>query len=175
MLLKSNVTYLAGIVLVAMGLSGCSSNGEQYAANTFQSGQVNTRQETKTVNILMVSTANVTIDNAKEKKAAQTFGAIIGAVGGAVLGHNVGSGSNTNSAVGAVGGGAAGALAGSAVGATKTVKGVLITYVDGGKTFSSAEVGQPCEFTKGLAVMTSTGANETRIQPNATCPVTNKA
>ncbi|MDS0093363.1 hypothetical protein QU614_24230, partial [Enterobacter hormaechei subsp. xiangfangensis] len=49
--------------------------------------------------------------------------------------------------------------------------GVSLTYKDGTKLFTSTQVGKPCQFTTGLAVVISTKNNETRIQPNTTCPV----
>ncbi|EQC4396567.1 hypothetical protein ACY46J_001453, partial [Escherichia albertii] len=41
---------------------------------------------------------------------------------------------------------------------------------DGKKVYTSTQVGKQCQFTTGLAVVISTAYNETRIQPNATCP-----
>ena len=79
---------------------------------------------------------------------------------------------NTDSAiVGGVAGGAAGAMAGSLVDDTTLVPGVLIGYAENGKIFTSAQVGRPCEFKVGeISLMVMTISNETRIQPNASCP-----
>ncbi|MFP3098520.1 hypothetical protein I4W53_20105, partial [Kluyvera sichuanensis] len=41
---------------------------------------------------------------------------------------------------------------------------------EGTKVYTSTQVGKACQFTNGLAVVISTNYNETRIQPNATCP-----
>ncbi len=77
----------------------------------YQTDQLNTKQETKTVNIISILPAKVAVDNSQNKRNAQAFGALIGAVAGGVVGHNVGSGSNSGTTAGAVGGGAVGAAA----------------------------------------------------------------
>lgn len=89
-----------------------------------------------------------------------------------MAGHNVGTGSNLGTAAGAVGGGggAVGAAAGTLVKDKSIVEGVSLTYKDGTKMFTSTQVGKSCQFTPGLAVVISTKNNETRIQPNASCP-----
>lgn len=115
--------------------------------------------------------AKVAVDNTANKQAAQTFGAILGAVVGGVAGHNVGSGSGLCTTAGAVGGGAVGAAVGTLVKDKSIVEGVSLTYKEGTKVFTSTQVGKPCQFTTGLAVVISTKNNETRIQPNTTCPV----
>lgn len=95
-------------------------------------------------------------------------GGVLGAIGGAALGNQ----NNTDTAiVGGVAGGAAGAMAGSLVDDTTLVPGVLIGYAENGKIFTSAQVGRPCEFKVGeISLMVMTISNETRIQPNASCP-----
>nr|WP_306801700.1 hypothetical protein [Escherichia coli] len=148
-------------------LSGCQSNADQYAADVYDTGQLNAKQETKTVNIISVLPAKVAVDNTANKQAAQTFGAILGGVAG----HNVGSGSGLCTTAGAVGGGAVGAAVGTLVKDKSIVEGVSLTYKEGTKVFTSTQVGKPCQFTTGLAVVISTKNNETRIQPNTTCPV----
>ena len=148
-----------------------SINADQYAADVYDAGQLNAKQETKTVNIISVLPAKVAVDNTANKQAAQTFGAILGAVVGGVAGHNVGSGSGLGTTAGAVGGGAVGAAAGTLVKDKSIVEGVSLTYKEGTKVFTSTQVGKPCQFTTGLAVVISTKNNETRIQPNTTCPV----
>ncbi|HAJ4252637.1 TPA: glycine zipper 2TM domain-containing protein [Escherichia coli] len=152
-------------------LSGCQSNADQYAADVYDTGQLNAKQETKTVNIISVLPAKVAVDNTANKQAAQTFGAILGAVVGGVAGHNVVSGSGLCTTAGAVGGGAVGAAVGTLVKDKSIVEGVSLTYKEGTKVFTSTQVGKPCQFTTGLAVVISTKNNETRIQPNTTCPV----
>lgn len=115
--------------------------------------------------------AKVAVDNTANKQTAQTFGAILGAVVGGVAGHNVGSGSGLCTTAGAVGGGAVGAAVGTLVKDKSIVEGVSLTYKEGTKVFTSTQAGKPCQFTTGLAVVISTKNNETRIQPNTTCPV----
>ena len=159
-------------LLAAFTLAGCQSTGEDYAADVYDSSQVNTKQETKTVKIIAVLPAKVAVANTAKKEAAQTFGAILGAVAGGIVGHNVGSGSGLGTAAGAVGGGAAGAAAGTMVSDKTLVEGVSLTYQEDTKVYTSTQVGKACQFTTGLAVMISTAYNETRIQPNGRCPET---
>ncbi len=164
------VSTLCVLIISSFFLSGCQSNGTEYAADVYDTTQLNSKQETKTVNIISVLPAKVKVDNTANKEAAQTFGAVLGAVAGGVAGYNV----RGTSALGAIAGGAGGATLGSAAGALvsdKTiVEGVSLTYKEGTKVFTSTQVGKACQFTTGLAVLISTKNNETRIQPNATCP-----
>lgn len=157
-------------VLSPLVLAGCQSNADSYAANVYDTTQLNNKQETKTVSIISVLPAKVAVDNTRNKQAAQTFGAILGAVAGGVAGHNVGTGSGLGTTAGAVGGGAVGAAAGSLVSDKTLVEGVSLTYKEGTKIYTSTQVGRSCEFTSGLAVVISTKNNETRIQPNTACP-----
>jgi len=147
---------------IATLITGCQSTGEQYQADVFDATQVNTQQEAKTVKIVTVSATKIKVSNEQNKKAAMMVGGLLGAIGGAALGNQ----NNTDTAiVGGVAGGAAGAMAGS------LVPGVLIGYSENGKIFTSAQVGRPCEFKAGeISLMVMTVNNETRIQPNATCP-----
>ncbi|WP_343529291.1 hypothetical protein [Yokenella regensburgei] len=164
------------VVISALALTACTPNTSQYAANSYNTSQVNTRQETKTIEIIAISPAKIMVDNTKQKERAQRTAALVGALAGGAIGNNSGSGSNTNTAVGAVGGAAGGALiAGAAVKDTVETEGVSLTFKENGKVFTSTQVGKSCEFTVGIAVMLSTGGNETRIQPNATCPQPKKA
>jgi len=152
-------------------VSGCQATGENLGSNVYHADQVNSRQEAKTITIVAIMPAKVEIDNSKQKKTAQTIGLILGAVAGAAVGHSLGDQSATNMTIGAAGGAAAGAAAGSMVDDKVLVDGVSITYNDSGKIFSSAQVGKMCEYVPGLAVVIATNASETRIQPNAICPV----
>jgi len=155
-----------------MILVGCQTPGENLKANVYRADQVNTAQEAKVVNILAVLPAKIEADNTQQKQAAQLAGGLLGAVAGGVAGSNMVSRNKVGGAtLGAVGGGTAGALAGSLVSDKVLVDGVSITYEYNGKTLNSAQVGQSCEYVPGKAVLISTGANETRIQANATCPV----
>lgn len=161
---KLNLAVLSLAALVA----GCQSTGEEYEANVFDASQVNTQQEARTVKIITVSPTKIKVSNEGNKKAAMMIGGLLGAVGGGVLGNT----HNTDTAViGAVGGGAAGAMAGSLVNETSLVPGVLIAYSEDGKIYTSAQVGKACEFKLGeISLMVKTMSNETRIQPNASCP-----
>ncbi|EIK94464.1 outer membrane lipoprotein [Pseudomonas sp. M47T1] len=156
------------VLSLAAVLAGCQATGEDYQADVFDASQVNTKQPAKTVQILTVSPTKIKVSNASNRQAAQVVGGLLGAVGGGVLGakHN-----SDTALVGAVGGGAAGALAGSMVSETSLVPGVLLGYSEDGKIYTSAQVGKPCQFTPGsISLMVMMLNNETRIQPNATCP-----
>lgn len=169
----SNV--LPAALLFPLFLAACAPNTTQYAANSYKTTQLNSRQETKTVEIISITPAKVMVDNSEQKRKAQTIAALGGAVLGGVIGHHSGSGSNTNTAVGAGVGGATGAIAGGVVKDQVEVEGVSLTYKDEGKVYTSTELGKSCEFTTGIAVLLSSDSKETRIQPNATCPEAAKA
>lgn len=158
-------------VLSSVMLAGCQNNADSYAANVYDTTQLNNKQETKTVNIISILPAKVAVDNTQNKQAAQTLGALAGLVAGGVVGHNVGTGSALGTTAGAAGGGVLGAAAGSMVNDKVLVDGVSLTYKEGTKVYTSTQVGKTCEFTSGLAVVISTKNNETRIQPNSNCPV----
>lgn len=153
---------------MVIGLAGCQATGDQYEADVFDASQVNTQQEAKTVKIITVSPTRIKVSNEKNKKAAMMVGGVLGAIGGAALGNQ----NNTDTAiVGGVAGGAAGAMAGSLVNDSTLVPGVLIGYSEGGKIFTSTQVGRACQFEVGqISLMVMTLSNETRIQPNASCP-----
>ena len=157
--MKFKKCLLPVAMLASFTLAGCQSNADDHAADVYQTDQLNTKQETKTVNII-----------SQNKRNAQAFGALIGAVAGGVIGHNVGSGSNSGTTAGAVGGGAVGAAAGSMVNDKTLVEGVSLTYKEGTKVYTSTQVGKECQFTTGLTVVITTTYNETRIQPNTKCP-----
>ncbi|HEY5298694.1 MAG TPA: hypothetical protein VIK59_12310 [Verrucomicrobiae bacterium] len=154
----------------AVLLSGCMANGQQYAGNVYKAGQVNQEQEAKTVKILAVLPAKIEVDNAEGKKNAQVIGGVLGALGGAVAGHQIAQNKSNGAVVGGAGGAAVGVAAGSMVPDKVLVDGVSISYTRNHKTLHSAQVGRLCEFTPGTAIMVTTQAKETRIQPNATCP-----
>ncbi|EEW1808236.1 TPA: hypothetical protein JY337_002504 [Escherichia coli] len=170
MILMSKKYTLCALVVSAILLSGCQSGGADYAADVYDTAQLNSKQETKTVNIISVLPAKVKVDNKANKEAAQTFGAVLGAVAGGVAGYNVKGTSTLGAVAGGTGGAALGAAAGSLVSDKTIVEGVSLTYKEGTKVFTSTQVGKACQFTTGLAVLISTKDNETRIQPNATCP-----
>ncbi|MDR0217511.1 MAG: hypothetical protein LBI71_01285 [Enterobacteriaceae bacterium] len=161
---------VSAITASSIIISGCQANADSYAADVYDTGQLNAKQETKTINIISVLPAKVAVDNKSNKEAAQMFGAILGAVAGGIAGHNVGSGSGAGTAAGAAGGGALGAAAGSMVKDKVIVGGVSLTYKEDNKVFTSTQVGRTCQFAPGVAVVITTKTNETRIQPNAACP-----
>lgn len=156
--MKFKKCLLPVAMLASFTLAGCQSNADDHAADVYQTDQLNTKQETKTVNIISILPAKVAVDNSQNKRNAQAFGALIGAVAGGVIGHNVGSGSNS------------GTTAGAMVNDKTLVEGVSLTYKEGTKVYTSTQVGKECQFTTGLAVVITTTYNETRIQPNTQCP-----
>ncbi|EEZ7649954.1 TPA: hypothetical protein HLI88_004627, partial [Escherichia coli] len=162
MILMSKKYTLCALVVSAILLSGCQSSGADYAADVYDTAQLNSKQETKTVNIISVLPAKVKVDNKANKEAAQTFGAVLGAVAGGVAGYNVKGTSTLGAVAGGTGGAALGAAAGSLVSDKTIVEGVSLTYKEGTKVFTSTQVGKACQFTTGLAVLISTKDNETR-------------
>ncbi|MBC8945345.1 hypothetical protein [Xenorhabdus indica] len=160
---------ISAITAFAIIISGCQSNADSFAADVYDTTQLNEKQETKTINIISVLPAKIVVENNTNKQAAQTFGAILGAVAGGVVGYNAGPGSRAGIAAGAIGGGALGAAAGSMVDDKVIIEGVSLTYKENTKIYTSTQVGRTCQFTPGLAVVISTKTNETRVQPNATC------
>jgi len=160
----------ACMVSTALLLSGCQTPGENLQANVYRSDQVNSVQNAKVIKILAVMPARVEADNSQNQKSAQTIGALLGAVGGGVLGNKMSDQKGAGTVAGAAAGGIGGAALGSLVPAKVLVPGVSLTYVLHGRTLHSAQVGRLCEYVPGKAVMVSTNPNETRIQPNATCP-----
>ncbi|MGY4491776.1 hypothetical protein [Pseudomonas sp. TE3610] len=158
---------VAALSLAAL-LTGCQAPGEQYQADVFDASQVNQQQAARTVKIITVTPTRIKVTNEANRKAATVVGGLLGAAGGAMLGST----KNRDTAlVGGLGGGAAGALAGSMVNDTSLVPGVLLGYSEDGRIYTSAQVGRPCQFTTGeVSLMVTMLNNETRIQPNATCP-----
>ena len=95
------------------------------------------------------------------------LGALAGGFGGGFGGLGAAGTLGTS-----VGGGAVGVAAGSMVADKVLVEGVSIAYLENGKMYTSAQVGKLCEFKpNATALIISTGPKETRIQPNAACPV----
>lgn len=176
------MSYRLKSLLLAMGccsivaLSGCQATGEQHAANVYRADQVNTRQAAKTVQILAVLPAKIEVSNEQQKKAAQVGGAVLGALVGGALAHNASSNHRTEAtALGALAAGAAGAAGGSLVKDKVLVDGVSLTYIEEGQTLNSAQVGRLCEYAPGMAIVIATSETETRVQPNANCPVAEKS
>lgn len=157
--------------LAIIAISGCAATGENLKGNVYKAGQVNAAQAARTIKITAVLPAQIEVDNSKQKQQAQVGGAILGALAGGLGGGFGGLGTGGTVATTA-GGGAIGAAAGSLVSDKVLVQGVSIAYIEDGKMFTSAQVGKECEFkVNATALIISTGPNETRIQPNATCPV----
>ena len=168
--MKKITLSVIALTISAM-ITGCSTSGEQYQANVYTAGQVNSRQAAKTVKILAVLPARIEGDNTEGKQNAQMLGGVLGAIAGGVLGNKTTNHSGSGTAVGAVAGAGVGAVGGSLVKDKVLVDGVSITYVEDGQTYNSAQVGKTCEFTPGVALVVSSDGAETRLQPNATCPV----
>lgn len=152
-------------------MTGCAVNTDDLGADVYEASQLNYKQETKTVDILSIVPAKVAVDNTSKKEMAQTAGTILGAVIGAIAGYNV---SGHTSTAGAVAGGAAGGTIGAASGGLVNdkviVDAVSLTYKEGTNVYSSTQAGKACQFKPGTALVIMTKANETRIQPNSTCP-----
>lgn len=165
---KITISIIA--LTVAALASGCSTKGEEYQANVYKAGQVNSRQAAKTVKILAVLPAKIEVDNSEGKQNAQLIGGVLGALAGGVVGNKTSNHSTSGTAVGAVAGGAVGAAGGSLVKDKVLVDGVSLTYVEDGQTYNSAQVGKVCQFAPGTALVISSDGEETRVQPNATCP-----
>ena len=155
--------------LSVLSLVGCAATGENLRSNVYKAGQVNTAQAARAIKIIAVLPAQIEVDNSDQKKKAQIGGAVLGALAGGLAGGFGGAG-GLGSAGTSIAGGALGAGAGSLVSDKVLVEGVSISYSENGKIFTSAQVGRACEFIVGATLLINTTANETRIQPNATCP-----
>jgi outer membrane lipoprotein SlyB len=159
---------LATILTSASLLSACAT-GANLQSNVYRADQVNQRQEAKVISVLAVLPAKVEVNNQQAQQTAQVVGGLLGALAGTAIANNVGHHSLGGNMFGGAAGGGLGYVAGSMVPGTTLVDGVSLTYVEDGQTLNSAQVGKLCEFQPGKAIVISTGANETRIQPNATC------
>lgn len=157
--------------LAIIAMSGCATTGENLKGNVYKAGQVNAAQAARTIKITAVLPAQIEVDNSKQKQQAQIGGAMLGALAGGLGGGFGGLGTGGTVAT-TVGGGAIGAASGSLVSDKVLVEGVSIAYIENSKMFTSTQVGKECEFrVNATALIISTGPNETRIQPNAKCPV----
>jgi len=162
--------FFAATAIIALPLlTSCAQPGANLAANVYQPGQVNQVQDAKEINIISLMPAKVQADNTQNQQTAEVVGGVLGAVGGGLLGGGLSHNANTGAAS-ALLGGVAGAAAGSAVGSTAMVDAVTIGYNENGQMHSSTQVGEMCQFKFGQAMVISTQANETRVQPNAICP-----
>jgi outer membrane lipoprotein SlyB len=159
-------------ILSILALTGCAATGENLKGNVYKAGQVNTTQAARGIKILKLMSAQVEVDNSKQKQQAQVAGGVLGALAGGLAGGFGGIGAGGTVATTA-GGGAIGVAAGSLVSDKVLVEGVTIAYSENAQMFTSTQVGKLCEYKLGDAVVVSTTQNETRIQANATCPVVN--
>jgi len=158
------------LLAVVSILSGCAATGANIQSNVYRAGQVNTAQAARSIKIITILPAKIEVDNSEQKKQAQVGGAILGALAGG-LGGGFGGIGGLGTAGTTIAGGAVGAAAGSLVSDKILVDGVSIAYSENGKMFTSAQVGRACEYQIGAAIIISTTPTETRIQPNASCPV----
>lgn len=72
--MKFKKCLLPVAMLASFTLAGCQSNADDHAADVYQTDQLNTKQETKTVNIISILPAKVAVDNSQNKRNAQAFG-----------------------------------------------------------------------------------------------------
>ena len=159
--MQKKVSVIALSLAAALALAGCANDGTRYRADTYYAGQVNQVQEVNTVQIIAVNAARVAVPNDDNRDTARMTGAILGAIAGAAIGnHN--NHSTSSRVMGGLAGGAVGGLS-----STSYTDGVQIVFrTASGKVLQSAQVGRPCEFKTGTAVMVSPTPNEARIQPN---------
>ena len=68
---------LCALVVSAILLSGCQSSGADYAADVYDTAQLNSKQETKTVNIISVLPAKVKVDNKANKEVCEVISDIV--------------------------------------------------------------------------------------------------
>lgn len=153
---------VTSVVAISVVLFGCTA-GTLERADTFSAAQTNQRQESKLIEIAMIEKAKVQVNNERAQKSAELGGALLGGL----VGANRDTGSGGRSLLGAAIGGTA---AGIAVDSQKIVDGVSLTYVENGLLLTSAQVGKPCEFALGPALVITTSENETRVQPNSREP-----
>ncbi|CAM7354010.1 hypothetical protein ESCOMMO221M2_13505 [Escherichia coli] len=68
--MKFKKCLLPVAMLASFTLAGCQSNADDHAADVYQTDQLNTKQETKTVNIISILPAKVAVDNSQNKRNA---------------------------------------------------------------------------------------------------------
>ncbi|KDU26148.1 putative outer membrane lipoprotein [Escherichia coli 3-267-03_S4_C2] len=66
--MKFKKCLLPVAMLASFTLAGCQSNADDHAADVYQTDQLNTKQETKTVNIISILPAKVAVDNSQNKR-----------------------------------------------------------------------------------------------------------
>ena len=151
---------------LSLMVAGCADPAAQYKSNVFNTSQINQRQEVKVVEILTIEAGQTLVDNVNNQKVAAIGGAIFGAILGAAAGEN----SRHRGSISVAGAGLGATVAASAVGEQKLVDAVNLVYLEDGQALTSTQVGQLCEFALGSALVVTTKANETRIQPNSATP-----
>ena len=75
-----------GALFAALLLAGCANDGTAYRSDVYWAGQVNQAQEVKTVQIIAVMPARITVDNRRDRNDSATMGTILGALAGAAVG-----------------------------------------------------------------------------------------
>lgn len=153
-------------------LAACATPGEESRPDVYDQSAVNQAQQQRVVNIVLVTPAHINADNTHNHNLSTGTGALIGGGLGAGLGTAFGGG--LAGGLAGLGGAAIGGAAGSQIQRDHAiVSGVTITYDDPRAvgTQSSTQVGRSCEYKKGQALLVLTAQNETRVQPNAECPV----
>lgn len=192
-IIKTIPKILTSLFVITL-LSGCATTGAEYRADSYSVDAINTKVQAKTIEIIALLPAQVTVSNAKQKNDATKIGALLGGILGAATGNTVRTNrttSLTNTLAGGAVGAGVGGVSGSLVSEQVQVPGIQITYrqtviediedvvngkrvtktVKHKKTFISAQVGKMCEFKNGVALLVETVKAETRIQPNSACPV----
>lgn len=158
------------VLMAAVSATACAPNVNKYKANAYNTNQLNQKQELTVINILSITPAQVVVDNSENVNNAKMAVGFLGALAGGLAAAN-NSNSQYAGATGAVGGAALGAGAVGMIADNEVmVDGVTVSYQQGDKLFTSSQVGELCEFKQGTAMLIGSG-NETRVQPNAVCPV----
>ncbi len=164
--LRQQARFLTSFAALALAAAGCMSPASHYAADVYQADQINTRQEAKAVRILSIEASKVQVENKRNQELAAIGGAILGGLLGAELSSNTSHGKAAT-----LGGGLVGATVAENIAVnTVLVDGVSLFYEQNGTILTSTQVGQPCQFAPGTALMIVTQANNSRIQPNAMNP-----
>ena len=161
---KSLLTFC---VITVFAVSACATD----EADVYDADDLNTQQNSQTVQILDIRPAKIKSANNEAKGIATALGAAVGGI----LGNKTTKEKNSTAgtALGAVAGGALGYGAGAVAGSVKS-EGVTITYQSRNGIKTSTQKGRLCQFKEGTALLVSTRKGDTRIQPNATCSKGNK-
>lgn len=155
------------VAALSAALAGCQATGDQYRSDVYSANQVNQAQNVQTVEIIAIQPARVSVNNQDDRQVAQLVGTALGGILGAVIGNQVTGHRDSGTTIGAIAGAALGAGTSSAASPSQElVDGVQLTFRLNGRLFNSAQVGKMCEFKYGPAIMVSTNASSTRIQPN---------